>query len=112
MAHILVGMPASLLGLAARLLASLTVRILALPWSVARFATEVRTTTKLVATDITTANILQPALLILEGLLPAHTPFLHKKRAFGTSFIILVAVVGYLRMAACLCAFASVSARR
>ena len=86
------------------------VRVFTFSWSMAGFAAEVRTTAKLVATDITTANILQPALLILEGLLPAHAPFLHKERAFGTGLIILVAVVGHLRMPACLRAFASVSA--
>jgi hypothetical protein len=112
MAYVLIGMAARLLRLTASLLTSLAVRILALPWSMAGFAAEMRSTTELVATDIATANILQPTLLILEGLLSAHTPLLHKERAFGTSLIILVAVVGYLRMTACLCAFASVSARR
>ena len=112
MAHVLIGVPARLFGLAASLLASLAVRVFTFSWSMAGFAAEVRTTSKLVATDIATANVLQPALLILESLLPAHAPFLHKKRAFGTGLIILVAVVGYLRMSASLRAFASIAARR
>jgi hypothetical protein len=112
MAHVLVRVPARPFGLAASLLASLAVRVFTFSWSMAGFAAEVRTTAKLVATDITTANILQPALLILEGLLPAHAPFLHKERAFGTGLIILVAVVRYLRMSASLRTFASVPTRR
>lgn len=77
----------------------------------AGLATEVGTTTKLVTADIAAADILQPALLILEGLFPAHAPLLHKKRAFGTSLIVLVAVVRHLRVPACFGAFARISAR-
>jgi hypothetical protein len=110
MTHVLVWMPASLLWLAAKLLASLAVRIFAFSRTMAGLATEVRSATKLVSANIATANILQPALLILESLLPAHAPLLHKKRAFGTSLIILVAVVRYLRVSAGFRAFASISA--
>lgn len=100
MAHVLIRMSAHLLGLSASLLTSLAVRIFALSWPVARFATEVRAATEFVAANIAATDVLQPTLLILEGLFPAHAPFLHKERAFGTSLIVLVAVVGYLRMAA------------
>jgi hypothetical protein len=103
-------MPTHFLGLATLLLASLAIRIFALSWAVTRFATEVRATTELVAAHVTAANILQPALLVLERLLPAHAPLLHKKGAFGTSLIVLVAVVRDLRVAACLRALAGVSA--
>jgi hypothetical protein len=111
MTHVLVWVAASLLWLTARLLASLTIRILALSRAMAGLATEVRSTTKLVSADIAAANILQPALLVLESLLPAHTPLLHKERAFRTSLIVLVAVVGYLRVTAGFRAFTSISAR-
>jgi hypothetical protein len=111
MTHVLVWVPTSLLWLTAWLLASLAICILALSRAMARLATEVRTTTKLMSADIAAADVLQPALLILESLLPAHTPLLHKKRAFRTGLIVLVAVVGYLRVTAGFRAFTSISAR-
>lgn len=111
MAKILVGVAANLLGLATRLLTSLAVCILALSRSMARLAAKVRAASELVATNLTATDILEPTLLILEGLLPTHAPLLHKKRAFRTSLIILVAVVRHLRMTACLCSLTGVTAR-
>ena len=110
MAHVLIWVATHFLGFATLLLASLPIRIFALSRSVTRFATEMRATTQFVATHVAAANVLQPALLILECLLPAHTPLLHKKGAFGTSLVVLVAVVRHLRVAACFRALAGVSA--
>jgi hypothetical protein len=109
-AHVLVWMTTHFLGFATLLLAGLAIRIFALSRPVARFTTEVRSTTQLVATYVAATHILQPALLVLESLLPAHAPLLHKKGAFGTSLIVLVTVVRHLRVATCFRAFAGVSA--
>lgn len=109
-AHVLVWMPTHFLGLATLLLAGLAIRIFALPRSMTRFAAEVRTTPQFVATHVAATDILQPALLILECLLPAHAPLLHKKGAFGTSLIVLVAIVRHLRVAARLRTLTGVSA--
>jgi hypothetical protein len=103
-------MTAYFLRLATRLLTGLSVRVFALSRPVARFATEVRAATQLVATYIAATNILQPALLILERLLPAHASLLHKKGALGTSLIILVTVVRHLRVTARFRTLAGVSA--
>jgi hypothetical protein len=112
MTHVLIRMSTTLLGLTTRLLTSLTIGIFAFARSMAGFTTEVRSATELVTADIATADILQPALLVLEGLLPAHAPLLHKERTFGTSFIVLMAVVRYLRVAACFGTLAGVSTGR
>jgi hypothetical protein len=111
MAHILIWMPTRFLGLATLLLTGLAVCVFALTRSVTRLATEVRTTTELVATHVAATDVLQPTLLILERLLPAHAPLLHKKGAFGTSLVVLVAVVRHLRVAACFRTLTGVSAR-
>jgi hypothetical protein len=69
----LVRMITCLFGLSAGLLARSTTSIFTLAITVTRLGTEMRATLELSATDLSTADVLQPALLVLETLLAAHT---------------------------------------
>lgn len=92
----------SLLGLSARLLARSTSGILTLANTMTGLGAEVRAALELPATNLSTADILQPALLILQTLLAAHTTLFDKEGASGTALIVHVAVVLDLRVTACL----------
>lgn len=62
------------------------------------------------ATYLTAADVLQPALLVLQGLLSAHAPLLHKERTFGTGLVVLVTVMWHLRVATSFCTLAGIPA--
>jgi len=87
-----------LLGLAAWLLADLAIGIFAFSCSMARLPTEVVPTSKTFAADLSTPDVVQPALLILQRFLPAHTPSLDKERASRTVLAIQMTSVRNLRM--------------
>ena len=95
-------MTADFLLLAAWLLTRLTMRILAITRQMTGLEAVVRAALELLPAHFAAANISQPARLMLESLLTAHTPLLHKMRAFGASFIVLMAVVSYLWVSTCL----------
>jgi hypothetical protein len=97
-AQILVWMPTHLLGLTAWLLARLPICILALPVTVARFAAVMEATTQSLTTDLAAANVLQPAWLILERMLPTHATLLDQEWALRARLVILMAVVRDLLM--------------
>ena len=92
----------SLFGLAARLLARSTPSIFALAIAVTRLGAEVRATLELSATNLSTADVLQPALLVLETLLATHTTLFDKEGTSRTALVVHVAIVLDLRMTACL----------
>lgn len=112
MAGSLIGMAANLLLLAARLRALDTMSILALSRTMARLAAEMGAAAEFLPANITTADISQPAGLVLQVLLATHTPLLTQEWAFWARVIVLMAIVGDLRMAASLWSLARVSARR
>lgn len=93
---------ANLFGLSAGLLARSTSSIFTLAVAMTRFSAEVRATLELSATDLSTADVLQPTLLVLETLLAAHTALFDKERAPRTALIVHMTIVLDLRMTACL----------
>lgn len=104
-----VGMTASFLGFATRLVAwSMT--ILTFSRFMARFAACVRAAFQLSPADLTAAYVGEPALLILEALLATETRFLGEVRAFRARVFIGVAVVRHLSMTASFSSFAVESA--
>ena len=96
----LIRVATSLLGLTTRLLARSTASIFAVAFTMAGLGTEVRATLELPATDLTTADVFQPALLVLETLLSTHAMLLNQERTSGTALIVHMTVVLDLRMAA------------
>lgn len=108
----LIWMTADLLLFATRLVTSLASSIFALALSMALLATEMHSALQLLSTDIATTDITKPALLILEGFLPAHAHLGCKEWALRACVFILMAVVSNLRMTAALWSFAGISARR
>jgi hypothetical protein len=92
----------SLFRLAAGLLARSTSSILTLAITVTRLGTEMRATLELSATDLSTADVFQPALLVLETLLAAHTALLHQEGTPRTALVVHMAIVLDLRMTTCL----------
>lgn len=95
-----VRMFADLLWLATWLMALFAVCVLALPRSMAGPPAKVRSALELLTTDLAAANILKPALLMLQHLLATHAAAFYKERAFGAAFIVLVTIVLDLRMTA------------
>lgn len=96
----LIRVATSLLGLTTRLLARSTASIFAVTFTMAGLGTEVRATLELPATDLTTADVFQPALLVLETLLSTHAMLLNQERTSGTALIVHMTVVLDLRMPA------------
>jgi hypothetical protein len=92
----------SLFGLAAGLLTRSTPSIFTLAFSVTRLGAEVRAAFELSATDLSTAHVLEPALLVLETLFATHTTLLDKEGTSGTSLIVHMTIVLHLRMPASL----------
>lgn len=68
----------------------------------ARLSAEVGATLELPSTNLTTADVFQPALLVLETLLAAHAMFLNQERTSRAVLIIHVTIVLNLRMTASL----------
>lgn len=96
----------------------LSARLRAAPLSIFTFArtmaglgAEVRSTLQLFAANTAASDVLKPALLIFHCLLATHASFLHKERAFGTRFVVLVAVVRDLWMSTVFCSIARRPAR-
>jgi hypothetical protein len=100
MADGLVWVLTSLFGLAAGLLTRSTPSIFAITLPMARLGAEMRATLELPTTDLSTAHVFQPALLVLETFLATHTALLNEERTSRTSLIVHVAIVLDLRMAA------------
>jgi hypothetical protein len=100
MADGLVWVLTCLFGLAAGLLTRSTPSIFTITIPMARLGTEMGTTLELPATDLSTAHVLQPALLVLETLLTTHAALLDKKGTSRTSLVIHVTIVLDLRMTA------------
>jgi hypothetical protein len=98
----LVWVIASLFGLTAGLLTRSTPSIFTLAFSVTRLGAEVRAALEFSATDLSTAHVFEPALLVLETLFATHTTLLDKERTSGTSLIVHVTVMLDLRMPASL----------
>jgi hypothetical protein len=98
----LVWMITGLLGLATGLLTRSTPSVFTFAFSVTRLGAEVRAALKLPATDLSTADVLQPALLVLETLLATHTALFDKEGTSGTAFVVHVTIVLDLRMPASL----------
>lgn len=92
----------SLFGLSTGLLARSTSSIFTLAIAMTRLSAEVRAALELSATDLSTTDVLQPALLVLETLLATHTALFDKERASGTALIVHMTIVLDLRMTACL----------
>jgi hypothetical protein len=74
-------------------LAAMTGRVFAFSGRVTRLEAVMRAAFEFLSAYLSATNVWEPTLLILKSLLTAHAPFLHKKRAFGASFVVLVAVV-------------------
>jgi hypothetical protein len=100
MARCLIRMATNLLLLAARLLARLTIGVLALAGAVTRFSAEVISTAQFLPTNLAAADIDQPALLIFNHTLPTHASSFDEERAFGTAFTIKMTGMRYLWMTA------------
>jgi hypothetical protein len=98
----LVWMITGLLGLATGLLTRSTPSVFTFAFSVTRLGAEVRAALKLPATDLSTADVLQPALLVLETLLATHTALFDKEGTSGTAFVVHVTIVLDLRVPASL----------
>jgi hypothetical protein len=94
----LVWMITGLLGLATGLLTRSTPSVFTFAFSVTRLGAEVRAALKLPATDLSTADVLQPALLVLETLLATHTALFDKEGTSGTAFVVHVTIVLDLRV--------------
>ena len=77
----------------------------------ARFAAEVGAATKFSAADFSTAGVREPAGLVFEVFLAAHTGFFYQEGTFRASFLVAMAVVRNLRVATILRSFTFVSAR-
>ena len=106
MADSFVWMATCLLGLSTGLLTRSASSIFAITFAVAGFGTEMGATLEFSTTDLSTADILEPALLILETLLATHAAFLNQERTSWTAFVVHVAIVLDLRMATRLSAIA------
>lgn len=101
MASILVRVSANSLLLSTRLLARAASSILAFTWTVTHFLAEMRTAPQFLATNLTAACILQPALDILQILLATHATLLYQKGTFRAGFVVEMATMLDLRMSAC-----------
>jgi hypothetical protein len=112
MAYVLnIRMATYLLLLAARLV-TMTRRILAFSGGMTGLETVMRAAFEFLSAYLSATNIWKPTLLILKSLLTAHAPLLHKKRAFGASFVVLMAVMGDDLMSTYFWSRAWISARR
>lgn len=112
MAYGFVWMTAYLLGLSAGLLTRSATSILTITFTVAGLCTEMGATFEFATTNLSTADILQPTLLIFETLFAAHAALLNQERTSWTAFIVHVAIVLDLRMTTCLGAVALEATRR
>lgn len=112
MTRLCIGMTADLLGFAAWLLALCTTGVLTVSRSVALLSTEVRSATKLFAANLSTADILQPALLVLQCLLATHALLLDQIWAFRARHIVLMTCMRHLRMTTSLQPLALIATRR
>lgn len=107
-----IGVTAYLLLLPTRLRASSSVRVFALPRTMARLAAEMRAALQLLATNITTPDVSQPTRLILQCFLPTHATLLAQEWALGARIVVLVAVVSYLWMTTSFWSLTGIPTRR
>lgn len=81
------------LGLATRLIACTSRRVFTFTRTVAHLLAKMSPALELLAADLTTTSILEPALYVLEILLAAHAALLYQEWALRAGFIIKMAVV-------------------
>jgi riboflavin transporter FmnP len=86
--------------------------LLALAWTMALFLAFVGTTSKCLPTNISAADVGEPARLVFQHVLAAETSFRGKKRTLRAALIVAVAVVTHLWMATSLGSLAGKAARR
>lgn len=91
---------------------SLYARLFTVAWTVALLTATMRTAAKKLTTKLRAAHFVEVARLVFQRILPTETRLDGKKWAYGTAFVISMAIVGYLWMAAVLCPFTFVSAGR
>lgn len=91
-------MNACFLSLSTRLLARSASSVFTIAFTVAGLCTEMGATLEFSATNLSTADVFQPALLIFETLLATHALLLNQERTSWTAFVVHMTIVLDLRM--------------